>query len=187
MTRRPNLSSALDVTSPEIAVAVREASRALRSAGVRHALCGGIAVGAYGRPRATKDVDFLVGEEAFVKHGLLVTMNPAVPTKVGTVPVDSVPLEPHLRALEPILDAPAESEGVPVVPPEALIAMKLVAGRLQDQADIASLLENGAVDPQECRAWLVARGFAVEMYDELVRKVQGTGHRAQGTGHGEGD
>lgn len=173
MKKRPDLLRALDVTSPDIAAAVREGSRALRAAGVRHALCGGIAVGAYGRPRATKDVDFLVGEEAFVKHGVLVTMNPGVPTKVGTVPVDSVPLEPHLRALEPLLESPPESEGIPIVPPEALIAMKLVAGRLQDQADVAALLEAGAVDPDECRTWLVQRGFSVELFDELIQKVRG--------------
>jgi hypothetical protein len=173
VTKRPNLLRALDVTSPEIATAVREGSRALKAAGVRHALCGGIAVGAYGKPRATKDVDFLVGEEAFVKHGVLVTMNPGVPTKVGAVPVDSVPLEPHLRALESVLESPEESEGIPIVSVEALIAMKLVAGRLQDQADIAALVEGGAVDPDDCRSWLVTRGFGVELFDQLVQKVRG--------------
>ena len=41
---------------------------------------GGLAVGANGFPRATKDVAFLVGDEAFERHpGGLVTFRPGVP------------------------------------------------------------------------------------------------------------
>lgn len=40
-------------------------SEALTSLGVRHALVGGLAVGVHGHPRATKDIDFIVGAEAF--------------------------------------------------------------------------------------------------------------------------
>lgn len=32
--------------------------------GIRHALVGGLAVGHHGHPRATKGVDFIVGDEA---------------------------------------------------------------------------------------------------------------------------
>ena len=40
-------------------------SDALHECGVRHVLIGGLAVGVHGHPRATKDGDFLVGDEAF--------------------------------------------------------------------------------------------------------------------------
>ncbi|MCC7073149.1 MAG: hypothetical protein IT383_17640 [Deltaproteobacteria bacterium] len=168
--KKPDLASALGVTSPDIANAVREASRFLRERGVRHALCGGIAVGAYARPRATKDVDFLVGEEAFQHHGLIVV--PPL-SAVGNVAVDLVSLLPSLGALAPVLDAPEHDGDIPVVPPQALIAMKLVAQRMQDQADIVALLDGGAVDPDECRGWLVERGFDVAMFDRLLEKARG--------------
>jgi hypothetical protein len=46
--------------------ALSVASATLSELGVRHALVGGLAVGAWGYPRNTRDIDFLVGEEAFV-------------------------------------------------------------------------------------------------------------------------
>ncbi len=55
------------------------ASEALTRAGVRHVVVGDLAVGANGYPRATKDVDFLVGSEAFEHHaGGLVTLRAGV-------------------------------------------------------------------------------------------------------------
>ncbi len=44
---------------------MRSSSLQLTCAGVRHVLIGALAVGAWGYPRASKDVDFLVGDEAF--------------------------------------------------------------------------------------------------------------------------
>lgn len=167
--KKPDLSRALDVTSPAISAAVREASRFLRERGVRHALCGGIAVSCYARPRGTKVVDFLVGDEAFQHHGAIVV--PPL-SAVGSVAVDLVSLVPDLLALAPVLDAPAHDADIPVVPPEALVAMKLVAHRIQDQADVVALLQAGAVDPDDCRRWLEARGFDVALYDELVQKAR---------------
>lgn len=171
-SRAPDLARALAFLPREVGVAVREASAALTRAGVRHALCGGVAVSCYADPRATKDVDFLVGEEAFVHHGALVTMNPAVPTRVGAVPVDTVPLVPKLTALEAgLADAP-RSDGIPVVTPEALVAMKLVAGRLRDQADVQQLLASGAVDVAACRK-LVTERFAEHLaaFEQLLVKA----------------
>src|SRR5579883_3001513 len=69
--RRPgiDLAAAFDAVSPS----VRDATRELSRLGIRHALVGGVAVGAHGFPRATKIVEFLVGEEAFEHHGAIVT------------------------------------------------------------------------------------------------------------------
>src|SRR5205085_179201 len=86
----PDLSRLRGVVAPEILNAVVVASAKLREAGIPHALAGGLAVGAHGYPRTTDDVDFLVGEEAFIKHsGGLVTLKlPLI--AVGKVRVDYV-------------------------------------------------------------------------------------------------
>ena len=53
------------VVSPAILQRAARVSRLLTKLGVPHALIGGLAVGVHGHPRAAKDVDFLVGPEAF--------------------------------------------------------------------------------------------------------------------------
>lgn len=64
----PDLRLLDGVVAPEILAAMRSASAQLARMGVRHALAGALAVGAWGYPRASKDVDFLVGDEAFERH-----------------------------------------------------------------------------------------------------------------------
>ena len=170
--KEPDLRAALGVAAPEIGEAVREASAALTRLGIRHALCGGIAVSSYATPRTTQDVDFLVGEEAFDHAGAIASVKAGVPSRVGSVVVDTVPLVPDLLALDDLLASAPRSDGVPIVPADALIAMKLVAGRLKDQADIVALLNSGSVDPRACRRFLVERGFQkwIALYDSLVAR-----------------
>lgn len=48
------------IPPPALLLALREARRALRQAGVPHALAGGLAVNLWGRDRRTDDVDFAV-------------------------------------------------------------------------------------------------------------------------------
>jgi hypothetical protein len=80
---KPDPNLLVDVVSRKVLDAWKAASAALTRAGVRHVVIGGLAVGANGHPRATKVVDFLVGDEAFHHHaGGLVTMNPAIPIAV---------------------------------------------------------------------------------------------------------
>src|SRR5262252_3288656 len=73
--REPDLTRALRLV-PGFERAVREVSKMLSDAGIRHALVGALAANAYrNRPRTTEDIDFLVGDEAFQKHdGGFVTM-----------------------------------------------------------------------------------------------------------------
>ena len=63
---RPDPSLLEGVVAREVLDAMRIASLALKRAGVRHVVVGGLAVGANGFPRATRDVDFLVGENYLV-------------------------------------------------------------------------------------------------------------------------
>jgi hypothetical protein len=78
-----------DAVAPKVLDAMRSASKALTALGIRHVVVGGLAVGANGHPRATKVVDFLVGDEAFEHHpGGFVTMKPGVPIQINGVAID---------------------------------------------------------------------------------------------------
>src|SRR5438128_8817672 len=88
-TRRKefDLDAALAAVPSTVREAALEAAQELSRLGIRHVLCGGLAVGAYGYPRGARIVDFLVGEEAFEHHGTIVTLR--APFQVRGVPVDS--------------------------------------------------------------------------------------------------
>src|SRR5262245_30978090 len=124
----PDLAQLRWVVAPEILTAAAVASHKLREAGVPHALAGGLAVGAHGYPRTTDDVDFLVGDEAFIQHaGGLVTLRVPL-VAVGKVRVDLISIEEargERERLRPALEAPSESQHVPIVPPDVLIYLKL--------------------------------------------------------------
>ena len=122
----------------------KAASKAFREAGIAHVLVGGLAVGVNGYPRPTKDIDFLVSDDAFEFHGPLVTHRPGLPISYKGVGIDWVSLEPHERAaLEEFLVVPGSDE-VPVIPVEPLVAMKLLAGRHKDQSDVVEMVKAGA-------------------------------------------
>jgi hypothetical protein len=122
----------------------RAASDAFRKAGVRHVLVGGLAVGINGYPRGTKDIDFMVGDEAFEFHGPIAGPKPGLPMKYSGITIDWVSLEADERAgLEEFLVDAIPGE-VPVMEIEPLVAMKLLAGRQKDQADIVELIKAGA-------------------------------------------
>jgi hypothetical protein len=86
--RRVNHVGLTDVFS-FVASSVRNAvlttAAELKRLGVRHALAGGLAVGAHGYIRAASDVNFLVGDEAFDHHGVFMTFKPGVPIAVEGV------------------------------------------------------------------------------------------------------
>jgi hypothetical protein len=130
------------------------ASEAFRQAGIKHVLVGGLAVGINGYPRPTKDIDFLVDDSAFEFHGPIVTHRPGLPISYKGVGIDWVSLEPQERsALEEFLILPSRGE-VPSIPIEPLIAMKLLAGRHKDQADVVELVKAGA-DIAACRQFVM--------------------------------
>ena len=62
MSRFQDLSH---VVAPKVIDDAIEMGQLLAGLGIPHALVGGLAVGLNGHPRATKDVDYLVGREAF--------------------------------------------------------------------------------------------------------------------------
>ena len=146
--RRPvnvmELKAVFEFVSPKVREAAVKTAGQLSQLNIRHALAGGLAVGAHGYIRATTDVHFLVGEEAFEHHGAVVTFKAGVPIEVEGSRIDYLsPVSLGLQ-LEAVLDNPTTSEGLAVVPVEVLIYMKLVANRRQDQLDIVELVKAGA-------------------------------------------
>jgi hypothetical protein len=145
---------------------------ALNANGVQYALCGGLALGVHGFPRATQDIDLLVPEhERSRLQEVAKTVGFWIPS--GRMPFKpKSPLEmeiwrvskavgPQLISLDMIVVSPClESvwnsrivvrfDGLDcgVVSREGLITMKTIAGRHQDLADIERLKgESSATDP----------------------------------------
>ena len=83
-----NLKEVFRFVSPQVREAARKSADQLQRLGVRYALAGGLAVGAYGYVRATTDVYFVVGDEAFDHQGSLVAFRPGVPIEVDGVRID---------------------------------------------------------------------------------------------------
>jgi hypothetical protein len=139
-----------DSVAPKVLDAMRSASRALTALGVRHVVVGGLAVGAHGHPRATKDVDFLVGDEAFEHHpGGFVSMKPGVPIQINGVAIDLLSVQAGEDHLAVALDAPMGS----MIAAPQLIYLKLRAPRQKDRADVIELIKAG-IDVDACRSYL---------------------------------
>ncbi len=166
---KPDPTLLIDVVAPKVLEAMKLASEALTLATVRHVVVGGLAVGANGYPRATKDVDFLVGAEAFFHHANgLVTMRPEIPFQVNGVAVDLLTPEAAEDFLEATLAAPPGT--MMEAPP--LVYMKLKSPRRKDQVDVIELIKGG-IDTSRCREYLVAHAPSfVEVFDECIAQAE---------------
>jgi hypothetical protein len=164
---KPDPALLVGVVAAEVLNAMKVASEALTRVGVRHVVVGGLAVGANGFPRATKDVDFLVGNEAFEHHpGGLVTLRPGVPFQVSGVAVDFIAPEGSEGFLAAALDAEPGSmiDGPP------LVYMKLKSPRHKDRTDVIEMTKGG-LDVEKCRAYLSANApsFVADFDDAVAR------------------
>jgi hypothetical protein len=150
----------------------KAASDAFRSQGIKHVLIGGLAVGINGYPRPTRDIDFLVDDNAFEFHGPIVTHRPGLPISYKGIGIDWVSLEPNERsALAEFMILPFPND-VPVMPVEPLIAMKLLVGRQKDRSDIVEMIKAG-VDIQSCLAF-AERAFpkTVTLLTRLIKQAE---------------
>ena len=140
----PDLQRALRPV-PTYERAVREVSKMLSAAGIRHALVGALAANAYrSRPRTTEDIDFLVSDEAFERHAEgFVTMRVPV-VEFDGIDVDQVPLSEALGVVADGLERAVVSDGVPIAPVDTIVIMKLIAGRTQELADVEAIVSSGA-------------------------------------------
>lgn len=141
--KTPDIGLLYGVVSPEILAAMHDASAELTRLGIRHALVGGLAVGAHGWPRATRDVDFLVGPEGFERHGSIVTFKEGVPLRIGRVAVDPILRADNEEHLDAGLRIPIQGQHPPVAPIGALVYMKLRSPRRKDETDIVELVKAG--------------------------------------------
>ncbi len=166
-----DLKEVFRFVAPRVREAAVKTSDQLNRLGIRHALAGGLAVGAHGCIRATADVQFLVGEEAFEHQGLLVAFKAGVFIEVDGVRIDYLSPTSLGPQLEEVLDHPPMNEGFAVVPIEVLIYMKLVAKRRRDMVDVIELVKAGA-GVKHVREYL--REYAVELvpcFEELVNEA----------------
>jgi hypothetical protein len=165
---KPDPSLLDDVVAPRVLDAMRSASRALTTLGIRHVVVGGLAVGANGHPRATKVVDFLVGDEAFEHHpGGFVAMKPGVPIQINGVAIDLLSVQDGEEHLATAFEAPMGS----MIEAPQLVYLKLKSPRQKDRADVVELLKAGvAIDA--CRAYLTTHAPAlVAMFEDSVLKA----------------
>lgn len=148
-----DLDELRDVVAGAIVDRAVEVSGCLDDLGVPHALIGGIAVGLHGHVRATRDVDFLVGKEAFERtHPLLVFREELGElVRIGHTDLMSVP--PAFPGLEEELSL---GEPIPVISLPALILLKLDAFRPRDREDVRQLLTGQPGDVREVRDYLVS-------------------------------
>lgn len=172
--RQVNLMDLTDMfrfVAPRVRDAAIKTAAQLDHLGIRYALAGGLAVGAHGYIRATTDVDFLVGEEAFDHQGLLVAFKAGVPIEVDGISIDYLSPTALGPQLEEVLDHPPMSEGLAVVPIEPLIYMKLVAKRRKDLVDVIELVKAGA-DLTRVREYLKQyAGDLLPLFEELVNEA----------------
>ncbi len=142
---------------------LRALSAAFDAGGVDYALCGGLALAVHGHPRATKDIDVLVRPEdlalarsiaracGFVLASLPIRFpdTGVELERVSKIVGTDVLMLDLLVAKEPLLAAWGSRRryawgggDLAVVSREALVSMKLAAGRPQDLADLAKLAES---------------------------------------------
>ena len=148
----PSLRAELDHLAPSFRLATHAAVQAYDRAGVRYALIGGVAAGAYSQPRATRDVDFLVGDEAFDTFGAVISFRPGIPLEAHGVPIDSISLnteyrEIYVRVLSEVVES--DELGVKIARPEMLAVTKLVGGRPRDITAVAEMMSAGTINLDE--------------------------------------
>lgn len=166
---KPDPSLLQNAVAPVVMEAMRVASAALSRAGVRHSVAGGLAVAANGYPRATRDVDFLVGNEAFEQHeGGLVTLKAGVPFQVNGVAIDFLSIGPE----EPFLERELDAARGAFLHAEPLVYLKLKSSRLRDQADVVELIKS-SLDIDACRRYLATHApDFLARFDDLVARAE---------------
>lgn len=181
IAKTPSLTNLDDVLPERSIAAMRAVSAGLRALGVRHLLLGGMAVGVYGYPRNTQDVDFIIGPEGCVAGdaGELYP-SPAVLelADAQVIPVDTLVLRDPAPLLDPVfveelddaLDNPQIVGGVPIAPLEVVVATKLLRQKARDVADIVELAQRPTFDAELVRRF-VGRVLRPPLPDDLERHL----------------
>ncbi len=121
-------------------------SKRLSKERIPHLLIGGLAVGAYAEPRATRDVDFLapVSAQAVLGGRPLAANVSGVTLRVRGVDVDLLFPEKDETFLEDAVLSPRIIDGMAVAAPEVIVYLKMTAVRgARDENDILSMIRAG--------------------------------------------
>jgi len=143
----------------------RKLIAALHEQQIDYALCGGMAMAVYDRPRATVDIDLLILAESldgvmaiaialdyrirgleltFANGAIEIRRISKIHSESGQVlSLDLVLVTPEIRGVwDSRVQADWEGGTLSVVSREGLIALKNMRGSAQDNADISALLED---------------------------------------------
>lgn len=165
---KPDPSLLDDVVASKVLAAMQVASTALTALGTRHVVVGDLAVGANGYPRATRDVDFLVGPEAFEhRPGGFVMLTGGVPIEVNGVAITLLSVQAGEEHLAAALEAPMGS----MIDAPQLVYLKLKSPRQKDRVDVIELIKAG-IDLDACRTYLTRHAPALAaMFEDSVVKA----------------
>lgn len=129
--------------------------------GVRYLIVGGVAVSFHAQPRATKDIDILIGQDAVNSEAVFAALREFGAPIAGLAPKDftepdnffrmgsppvMVDLMPRISGVEfesawqhRVIVPLNDNLSVPFISRADLLAAKLAAGRPQDLADVEAL------------------------------------------------
>lgn len=164
-TRRRPASRALAALKEQLFASLREAIRALKAAEIPFAVVGGLAVGVRAEPRVTRDLDLVVPvaddtdgeakllalqrrgfaiESVFERRGgrlsTVRTTHPVAPEVLVDFLLSNCLIEAEIVE-EAALETVAPGARCLVAQSWHLLAMKVLANRKKDQADIQVLIE----------------------------------------------
>lgn len=118
--------------------------------GERVAIAGGLAMQIWGSSRLTSDLDVL-SDSCLGYEGELLSFG-GIRTREGDVDLDIIVREDEWQELyDDALEKAEQVEGIllPVVTPEFLVPIKMVAGRAKDESDVRYLVLTSGFDQPE--------------------------------------
>jgi Nucleotidyl transferase of unknown function (DUF2204) len=145
---------------------------------IGYALVGGVAAMYYGRARFTEDLDFAAASghmDARRKHPEEMQQHHFDPTCTWKLYHDSgveidIWKDSHSdEIVQRAIKAKLAGREINIADPHDLIAMKLRAGRLQDDYDISETIKGTPIDDAKIRTGVTAEQF--ERYLEIKRRT----------------
>jgi hypothetical protein len=160
-----------------LAEAVNQVGALAKAEGVRVALIGGFALQLFDSDRATGDVDFAAKERVrALPRGKALSFGGEQTVAPNGVPVHVVLRSDDYAGLyeEALIQATrVQGVQVPVARPEHLAAMKMVARRAKDIADLEFLVASGTADPARARPVIRSHlgPYAADEFDRVVEEI----------------
>jgi hypothetical protein len=160
-----------------LAEALAQVAELAEREGVRIALLGGFALQHYGSDRLTGDIDVVAEERVRgLPPGTALSFGGEQTEAPNGVPVDVVLRDDEYAGLyQEALEHATRVEGMPapLVRPEHLAAMKMVAARDRDMLDLDFLIASSVVDAKKARAIIKKHlgPYGAQEFDRIVDEV----------------